>query len=173
MCAANLDVRPYRTITVTPISGSLGAEIGGVDLADDVDDDVVAEIRQAWLAHLVVFFRDQVLEICHTIRAKERSGVSRSVEGGSLETIRQMVAGGVGITVLPATSVSPGVALALVSTIGFLGFLLGPPLIGFLAQIFSLRTAFGLVALVAMGIGVLASLPNPVPVATPQAEPVA
>lgn len=72
-----------------------------------------------------------------------------------------------------ATSVSPGVALALVSTIGFLGFLLGPPLIGFLAQIFSLRTAFGLVALVAMGIGVLASLPNPVPIATPQAEPVA
>ena len=72
-----------------------------------------------------------------------------------------------------ATSVSPGVALALVSTIGFLGFLLGPPLIGFLAQIFSLRTAFGMVAIVATGIGVLASLPNPVPVATPQAEPVA
>jgi MFS family permease len=69
--------------------------------------------------------------------------------------------------------VSPGVALALVSTIGFLGFLLGPPLIGFLAQIFSLRTAFGMVAIVATGIGVLASLPNPVPVATSQAEPVA
>ncbi|HWA37762.1 MAG TPA: LysR substrate-binding domain-containing protein [Burkholderiales bacterium] len=53
-------------------------------------------------------FRDQVLEICHTIRAKERTSLSRTVEGGSLETIRQMVAGGVGITVLPATSVSPG-----------------------------------------------------------------
>jgi MFS family permease len=71
-----------------------------------------------------------------------------------------------------ATSVSPGVALALVSTIGFLGFLMGPPLIGFLAQLFSLRTAFGMVAIVATGIGVLASLPNPVPV-TPQTEPVA
>jgi MFS family permease len=71
-----------------------------------------------------------------------------------------------------ATSVSPGVALALVSTIGFLGFLLGPPLIGFLAQLFSLRTAFGMVAIVATGIGVLASLPNPAPVATPQTEPV-
>jgi LysR family hydrogen peroxide-inducible transcriptional activator len=53
-------------------------------------------------------FRDQVLEICHTIRAKERTSLSRTVEGGSLETIRQMVAGGVGITVLPATSLSPG-----------------------------------------------------------------
>jgi LysR family hydrogen peroxide-inducible transcriptional activator len=53
-------------------------------------------------------FRDQVLDICHTVRAKERSPLSRTVEGGSLETIRQMVAGGVGITVLPATSVAAG-----------------------------------------------------------------
>jgi LysR family hydrogen peroxide-inducible transcriptional activator len=51
-------------------------------------------------------FRDQVLEICHTRR--ERSPLSRTVEGGSLETIRQMVAGGVGVTVLPATSMGTG-----------------------------------------------------------------
>ena len=44
-------------------------------------------------------FRDQVLEFCHTTR-------TRAIEGGSLETIRQMVASGVGITVLPGTSVS-------------------------------------------------------------------
>jgi LysR family hydrogen peroxide-inducible transcriptional activator len=44
-------------------------------------------------------FRDQVLEFCHTTRA-------RAIEGGSLETIRQMVASGVGVTVLPATSVN-------------------------------------------------------------------
>src|SRR4051812_20945274 len=48
-------------------------------------------------------FRDQVLEFCHTPRA-------RAIEGGSLETIRQMVASGVGITVLPATSVNPSTA---------------------------------------------------------------
>jgi LysR family transcriptional regulator, hydrogen peroxide-inducible genes activator len=53
-------------------------------------------------------FRDQVLEICHSVRAKERSNVSRTMEGGSLETIRQMVAGGVGVTVLPATSIGAG-----------------------------------------------------------------
>src|SRR3954447_5385901 len=53
-------------------------------------------------------FRDQVLEICHTVRSRERSGLSRTLEGGSLETIRQMVAGGVGVTVLPATSLGPG-----------------------------------------------------------------
>jgi LysR family hydrogen peroxide-inducible transcriptional activator len=44
-------------------------------------------------------FRDQVLEFCHTSR-------SRAIEGGSLETIRHMVASGVGVTVLPATAVS-------------------------------------------------------------------
>jgi LysR family hydrogen peroxide-inducible transcriptional activator len=53
-------------------------------------------------------FRDQVLEICHTVRSRERSGLARTVEGGSLETIRQMVAGGVGVTVLPATSIGAG-----------------------------------------------------------------
>ncbi len=53
-------------------------------------------------------FRDQVLEICHTVRSRERSALAKTVEGGSLETIRQMVAGGVGVTVLPATSTTPG-----------------------------------------------------------------
>jgi LysR family transcriptional regulator, hydrogen peroxide-inducible genes activator len=53
-------------------------------------------------------FRDQVLDICHVVRAKERSALARTLEGGSLETIRQMVAGGVGVTVLPATSLDSG-----------------------------------------------------------------
>jgi taurine dioxygenase len=52
----------YMTIEVRPIAGALGAEIAGVDLARDLDDDTLAEIRRAWLAHLVVFFRDQPLE---------------------------------------------------------------------------------------------------------------
>ena len=55
-----------------------------------------------------------------------------------------------------ATSVSPGVALALVSSIGFLGFLLGPPLVGLLGQHFGLRVALGAVAVVASGVGALA-----------------
>jgi LysR family hydrogen peroxide-inducible transcriptional activator len=46
-----------------------------------------------------------VLEFCHTMRSRDRSALARTVEGGSLETIRQMVAGGVGVTVLPSTSV--------------------------------------------------------------------
>jgi taurine dioxygenase len=50
-----------RKITVAPLAGSLGAEIEGVDLASDLDDDTIDLIRQAWLEHQVVFFRDQHL----------------------------------------------------------------------------------------------------------------
>jgi MFS family permease len=53
---------------------------------------------------------------------------------------------------------SPGVALAAVSTIGFLGFLLGPPVIGFIAQASSLRWSFTLIALLGFGTTVLSSL---------------
>lgn len=53
---------------------------------------------------------------------------------------------------------SPGVALAAVSTIGFLGFLLGPPLIGFVAEISSLRWSFSLIAVLGFGTTVLASI---------------
>jgi MFS family permease len=44
----------------------------------------------------------------------------------------------------------PGIALATVSSIGFLGFLLGPPIIGFIAQLSSLRWSFTLIALLGL-----------------------
>lgn len=53
-------------------------------------------------------FRDQVLELCSNAQRSKRGALARTLEGGSLETIRQMVASGVGVTVLPATSVQPG-----------------------------------------------------------------
>nr|ART38270.1 F358 [uncultured bacterium] len=51
----------YRHIRVAPVAGALGAEVGGVDLARHLDDATLAEIRHAWLQHLVLFFRDQQL----------------------------------------------------------------------------------------------------------------
>jgi taurine dioxygenase len=42
------------------ISGALGAEIVGVDLTR-ASEDLIAELRAAWLDHLVLFFRDQHL----------------------------------------------------------------------------------------------------------------
>ena len=41
--------------------------------------------------------------------------------------------------------VAPGIAVASVTTLGYLGFLLGPPLIGFGAELIGLRCALGLV----------------------------
>ncbi|HEV3327116.1 MAG TPA: MFS transporter [Puia sp.] len=52
---------------------------------------------------------------------------------------------------------SPGVALAAVSTIGYLGFLFGPPFIGFIAQAFSLRVSLGLIAVLGSLIVLMAS----------------
>jgi taurine dioxygenase len=49
----------YRTIEVAPVAGALGAEVAGVDLAADLSEETVAEIRAAWLEHLVLFFRGQ------------------------------------------------------------------------------------------------------------------
>ena len=51
----------YSRIGVKPIAGALGAEIEGVDLARDLDNHTFAEIHQALLDHLVIFFRDQTL----------------------------------------------------------------------------------------------------------------
>lgn len=50
--------------------------------------------------------RDQALEVCHLSGANEKSGFRAT----SLETLRQMVAADVGITLLPTLAVQPPVA---------------------------------------------------------------
>ena len=52
-------------------------------------------------------FRDQVLEVCPEMArfSTTGDGIARTFEGSSLETIRHMVASGIGITVLPRASV--------------------------------------------------------------------
>ena len=52
--------------------------------------------------------------------------------------------------------IAPGIALTLVSSIGFLGFLFGPPLIGFIAQAANLRISFTLIAFLGLGTTLLA-----------------
>ncbi|MCH7402446.1 MFS transporter [Belliella kenyensis] len=53
---------------------------------------------------------------------------------------------------------SAGVALAMVSTISFFGFLVGPPLIGFIAEVSSLKASFVLIAVAGLGITLLTSI---------------
>lgn len=48
-------------VTIRPIAGALGAEIGGVDLGAPLAAETVAVLREALLEHLVIFFRDQTL----------------------------------------------------------------------------------------------------------------
>ena len=56
-------------------------------------------------------FRDQVLEVCPELARLpvpswvSESGMQKTFEGSSLETIRHMVASGIGVTVLPRTAV--------------------------------------------------------------------
>jgi LysR family hydrogen peroxide-inducible transcriptional activator len=52
-------------------------------------------------------FRDQVLEVCPELSrfSTGAEGIQKTFEGSSLETIRHMVASGLGITVLPMTSI--------------------------------------------------------------------
>ncbi|MFA5662683.1 LysR substrate-binding domain-containing protein [Castellaniella sp.] len=51
-------------------------------------------------------FRDQVLEVCPELSrfSATSEGIQRTFEGSSLETIRHMVAAGIGITVMPASA---------------------------------------------------------------------
>ncbi len=46
-------------MTVSPVSGALGAEIGNVDLSRPLSEEQIAGIRAALLEYLVIFFRDQ------------------------------------------------------------------------------------------------------------------
>ena len=44
---------------IEPLTATIGAEIGDVDLASDLPDETVVEIRDALLQWKVIFFRDQ------------------------------------------------------------------------------------------------------------------
>jgi LysR family hydrogen peroxide-inducible transcriptional activator len=51
-------------------------------------------------------FRDHVLDICPDMQRSQRNEDLSGFEGSSLETIRQMVAGGIGVSVFPVTSIN-------------------------------------------------------------------
>jgi taurine dioxygenase len=53
------DPAPYDTITVDKLTPIIGAEIGGVDLAQPLGNQTFEEIHRALAENLVIFFRDQ------------------------------------------------------------------------------------------------------------------
>lgn len=48
-------------LQIRKVSGALGAELSGVDLAEDQSDMTIAAIRRALVENQVIFFRDQTL----------------------------------------------------------------------------------------------------------------
>ena len=61
-------------IKLRPLSGSIGAELSGIDLSRDLPDETIATIRQAWLDHGVIFFRDQNLPPARFLALARRFG---------------------------------------------------------------------------------------------------
>ena len=51
----------YRRIETRRIAGALGAEVDGVDLSRELDEETLGEVRAALLEHQVIFFRDQTI----------------------------------------------------------------------------------------------------------------
>ncbi len=62
------------SLTVRPVTGVVGAEIAGVNLADDLDDATVAALAEAFVTHHVLFFRDQSLTPDQQRQFAERFG---------------------------------------------------------------------------------------------------
>ncbi len=82
MCPATIEL--YKTghgmpehISIKPIAGSCGAEIDGVDLSKPLDAQTIDEVQQAFLDHLVIFFRNQNLTPDHLKAFGQRFGELR------------------------------------------------------------------------------------------------
>ena len=53
----------YETIEVEPLGPVIGAEIRGLDLSRPLGNQTFQEIQEALLRHLVIFFRDQDIDL--------------------------------------------------------------------------------------------------------------
>ncbi len=60
---------------VNKLSAAIGVEILDIDLTQELASATVAEIRRAWLAHCVIFFRDQALSSAQFMRFAQTLGV--------------------------------------------------------------------------------------------------
>jgi alpha-ketoglutarate-dependent taurine dioxygenase len=48
-------------LDIRPLSGAIGAEVRGIDLREQIDDEVIADLRTLWLRYKVIFFPGQHL----------------------------------------------------------------------------------------------------------------
>jgi alpha-ketoglutarate-dependent taurine dioxygenase len=72
---APIAAKNYNRFSVTPLTGSFGALIEDVQIADAItDDELFADIHAAWLDYQVVFFRNQELSPAQHLALGERFG---------------------------------------------------------------------------------------------------
>ena len=62
------------SLSIQPLAGAVGAVVGGVDLAQPLSPAQVSAIRQIWLKHGVIFFRNQPLPPAEFQAFAERFG---------------------------------------------------------------------------------------------------
>jgi taurine dioxygenase len=62
------------TIEVRPLAYGLGAEVAGVDATRTLDPDTVAQVRQAWLDHLILVFPGQHIDLAQHIAFSRHFG---------------------------------------------------------------------------------------------------
>ena len=56
---AQTDALRYGPLSVRMLHPTIGAEVHGIDIAGDLDDETIAALRRAWTAHKVIILRDQ------------------------------------------------------------------------------------------------------------------
>lgn len=64
----------FTRFEVRPLTPTIGAELLGLDLSQELDDAMIGDIRAALLAHKVVFFRDQNIDRAQHLAFARRFG---------------------------------------------------------------------------------------------------
>lgn len=85
------------------------------------------------------------------------SSIGFGLVGLGISSMVPLVAGAASKT----RKMAPASGIASVLTIGFIGYLIGPPLIGYISEHFNLKVAFVLLAIASMFIGVLSRVLKP------------
>ncbi|PPR65026.1 MAG: Alpha-ketoglutarate-dependent 2,4-dichlorophenoxyacetate dioxygenase [Alphaproteobacteria bacterium MarineAlpha4_Bin2] len=49
----------FGSLTITPVHPQIGAEVRGVDLSNELPEEVIGVLQALWMAHLVLVFPDQ------------------------------------------------------------------------------------------------------------------
>ncbi len=73
------------TITTRPLTPAIGVEITGLDLGRPIDDETMAEVRRAWLDHVIAVFPEQEIDDDSQIAFSRRIGELELINMSALQ----------------------------------------------------------------------------------------